>query len=78
MLYLPTTREQKYQAKQANDTLFVRAGDFLASGLFVVGTTFLALGVKQIALVNLVLVLVWVIIAIMVGLENRKLTADTE
>lgn len=78
VLFLPTTREQKYQAKQAIDTLFVRIGDFLASGLFVVGTTFLALGIKQLALINLVLVLVWIIIAIMIGLENRKLTADSE
>ncbi len=78
VLFLPTTREQKYQAKQAIDTLFVRIGDFLASGLFVVGTTFLALGVKQLALINLFLVIVWIILAIFIGRENRKLTADSE
>jgi AAA family ATP:ADP antiporter len=78
VLFLPTTREQKYQAKQAIDTLFVRIGDFLASGLFIVGTTFLALGIKQLALINLVLVLIWVALAIMIGRENRRLTSNGE
>ena len=32
-LYLPTSREAKYKAKQANDTFFVRFGDVLSAGL---------------------------------------------
>ena len=32
MLWLPTTREEKYKAKQAIDTFFVRTGDLLAAG----------------------------------------------
>ena len=31
MLFLPTTREEKYKAKQAIDTFFVRAGDVLSA-----------------------------------------------
>ncbi len=38
-LYLPTTREMKYKAKQAIDTFFVRAGDVLSAGLVWLGTT---------------------------------------
>ena len=33
MLWLPTTRREKYAAKQAADTFVVRAGDVLAAGL---------------------------------------------
>jgi AAA family ATP:ADP antiporter len=75
VLFLPTTREQKYQAKQAIDTLFVRIGDFLSAGLVVVGTGLLAFQTKHFASVNLILVLVWIILAILIGLENRRLTA---
>ena len=32
MVWLPTTREEKYKAKQAIDTFFVRIGDLLAAG----------------------------------------------
>ena len=33
MLWLPTRREEKYKAKQAIDTFFVRAGDVLSAVL---------------------------------------------
>ena len=32
LLWLPTTREEKYKAKQAIDTFFVRGGDVLSAG----------------------------------------------
>ena len=32
LLWLPTSREEKYKAKQAIDTFFVRAGDVLSAG----------------------------------------------
>ena len=32
MLFLPCTREQKYSAKQAIDSFFVRMGDVLSAG----------------------------------------------
>ncbi len=78
VLFLPTTREQKYKAKQVIDTLFVRIGDFLSAGLVVVGAGILAFQIKHFALINLLLVLVWIILAIFIGRENRKLTADSE
>ena len=61
-LFLPTTREAKYKAKAAIDTFFWRAGDVLQAGIVFAGTTWLAFGVRQFALVNVALVLVWLVI----------------
>ena len=33
LLWLPTTREEKYKAKQAIDTFFVRGGDVLSAAV---------------------------------------------
>src|SRR5690606_14710762 len=41
-LFLPLTREEKYQAKQAVDTFFVRGGDVLSAGLVYVGVNVLS------------------------------------
>jgi AAA family ATP:ADP antiporter len=73
-LFLPTTREQKYKAKQAIDTVFVRAGDILSAVLVYVGVNVLALSTRQFALVNMGLVLVWLFLAARVGLEYKRLT----
>jgi AAA family ATP:ADP antiporter len=67
VLFLPTSREQKYKAKQAIDSFFVRAGDVLSAALVFVGTTMLGLGVTGFAGVNLVLAAVWLLIALAVG-----------
>ena len=37
MLWLPTSREEKYKAKQAIDTFFVRTGDMTAAGFVFAG-----------------------------------------
>jgi len=66
-LFLPTSREAKYKAKQAVDTFFVRVGDVLSAGLVFAGTTWLAFAPKQFAMVNVALVLVWLGIAFMIG-----------
>ncbi len=78
VLFLPTTREQKYKAKQAIDTFFVRAGDLCQAGLVFAGTTWFAFKTMHFALVNLVLVAIWIVIAILIGRENRILTAESE
>jgi AAA family ATP:ADP antiporter len=75
VLFLPTTREQKYKAKQAIDTLFVRLGDVLSAALVYVGTAVLALRTEQFAMFNLALVAVWLVLAVAIGRENRRLTA---
>jgi AAA family ATP:ADP antiporter len=66
-LYLPTSREAKYKAKQANDTFFVRLGDVLSAGLVFAGTTWLAFGPRQFAFVALALIVVWLVIAFALG-----------
>jgi AAA family ATP:ADP antiporter len=76
VLFLPTTREQKYKAKQAIDTFFVRAGDLLSAGLVFVGTSLLSFGTTQFALVNVALVTVWIVIAVAIGRENAKLVRE--
>lgn len=74
-LFLPTTREQKYKAKQAIDTVFVRAGDVLSAVLVYVGANLLVLSTRQFALVNLGLVVIWLLLALAIGREYRRLTA---
>ncbi len=66
-LFLPTSREVKYKAKQAIDTFFVRLGDVLSAGLVFAGTTWLALNPQQFAMANAVLVLVWLFVAFSLG-----------
>jgi ATP:ADP antiporter, AAA family len=72
-LYLPTSREAKYKAKQANDTFFVRLGDLFSAGLVFAGTTWLAFGPRQFALTAVALVVVWLIVAFTVGRRFQKL-----
>jgi len=78
VLFLPTTREQKYKAKQAIDTFFVRAGDVLSAVLVFAGTTWLALTTKGFALFNVALVTLWLVLAILIGRHYRHLTQPTE
>jgi AAA family ATP:ADP antiporter len=66
-LFLPTSREQKYKAKQAIDTFFVRTGDVLSSGLVFIGSSVLLLKTRDFALVNLTLAAVWLVLAGWVG-----------
>jgi AAA family ATP:ADP antiporter len=72
-LFLPTSREQKYKAKQAIDTFFVRAGDVLSALLVYVGTALLALPIKGFALINVALALGWLAVAFAVGREFRAI-----
>jgi AAA family ATP:ADP antiporter len=77
MLWLPTRREEKYKAKQAVDTFFVRTGDLLSAGIVYVGTTWLALGVRGFAGTNLVLIVAWIGVAILLLREHRRVVAAT-
>ncbi|MEH6569177.1 MAG: Npt1/Npt2 family nucleotide transporter [Halioglobus sp.] len=63
MLWLPTSPEEKYKAKQAVDTFFVRTGDVIAAGLVFAGTHWLGLDLLGFSAVNVLLVLVWMVIA---------------
>ncbi len=75
MLFLPCTREQKYSAKQAIDSFFVRIGDVLSAVLVFVGTTYFALGGSGFAIFNILIVSGWLILAFFIGREYTQLTA---
>lgn len=76
MIWLPTSREEKYKAKQAIDTFFVRAGDMLAAGVVFVGTHFIHEGVAGFARLNIVFVLLACGVAWLLLGEYRRLAAD--
>ena len=73
-LYLPTSREAKYKAKQANDTFFVRFGDVLSAGIVFAGTTWLGFAPRHFALVNVGLIVIWLVLAIGIGRRFKQLS----
>jgi ATP:ADP antiporter, AAA family len=74
-LFLPTSREVKYKAKQVIDAFFWRAGDLLQAAIVFAGAL-LALDVRGYAIINLVFVGLWFVLVIGIGREHRKLTAS--
>jgi AAA family ATP:ADP antiporter len=78
VLFLPTTREEKYKAKQAIDAFFVRAGDLLSAVVVVVGSNILFFQTQHYAMVNIVLVLVWIGLAVAVGKRYQRLAAAAQ
>jgi AAA family ATP:ADP antiporter len=75
MLWLPTTREEKYKAKQAADTFVVRTGDMFSAALVFAGTHWLALGVRGFAVVNLAIIAVWLLLAVRLVQRYRALSS---
>ena len=78
VLFLPTTREEKYKAKQAIDTFFVRAGDVLSAGLVAFGTHVVILGTAGFAAFNIALTAAWLVLAFVVGKKYVELSRATE
>jgi ATP:ADP antiporter, AAA family len=74
MLWLPTSREEKYKAKQAIDTFFVRTGDMLAAGVVFLGTHILSFSVSGFAYANIGFVLIAIGVAIILLREYYRLT----
>ncbi len=77
MLFLPTNRDEKYKAKQAIDTFFVRMGDVMAALLVLGGTTLIHLAPAGFALVNVGLGLLWVLLAVAIGRRYHALTSTS-
>jgi AAA family ATP:ADP antiporter len=75
MLWLPTTREEKYKAKQAIDTFFVRAGDVISAGMVFVGVNWLALDVAGFGRANVAIILAWFVVGVVLLREYRRLTS---
>jgi len=74
VLWLPTTAEMKYKAKPAIETFFVRLGDGLAAGTILVGIHLYALSTQSFFVINVALVVVWLLVALVVVREHRRLT----
>jgi len=75
-LWLVTTREEKYKAKAAIDTFFHRAGDVLSALIVFLGVNYLAFNTSKFALLNVVLVGIWITIAIFLAREHKKLSNE--
>ena len=72
MLYLVTTKEEKYKAKTITDTLAVRLGDVATAALVWVGTK-LHFSTLQFIFSTIVLIGFWVIVVFLLGrLHARK------
>ncbi|NUO48280.1 MAG: hypothetical protein HOV80_05415 [Polyangiaceae bacterium] len=76
-LYLPTTKVEKYAAKNVNDTFVVRIGDLLAAGSIEVAKILLAsfpgAGLRLLVGADIVLAVVWIAVVLRIGAENKKL-----
>ena len=71
-LFLSTSRDAKYKAKAAIDTLFVRLGDLASTGLVFIGAQ-VGMSTTGYALVNVAASAGWIWLA----LRLRKLTTPT-
>jgi AAA family ATP:ADP antiporter len=69
-LWLPTSREAKYKAKQAVDSFFVRTGDVVQAALVFAGER-LAFTVPAFASVNVVLAGAWVGVVVLLNRQMR-------
>ncbi len=70
-LWLPTSREAKYKAKQAVDSFFVRVGDLLSAGLVFAGERLL-LTVPAFAAIILALVAGWLGVVAMLNARTAR------
>ena len=74
-LFLVSSRVEKYVGKTVVDTVVVRAGDAL-TGLVVWAGSRAALSTKAFAMLNLVLITVWMAAVFAIGRENARRTAE--
>jgi AAA family ATP:ADP antiporter len=77
-LFLVTPREEKYKAKAAIDTFFVRGGDTVSALAVLAGTQLLGLKIERYALLNVIVVLVLTALCFKIVGEykRRKAAAD--
>jgi AAA family ATP:ADP antiporter len=77
MLWLVTSADMKYKAKQVVDTFCVRMGDFFSAISVLVAVDLLKFSVPRFAWLSVVLAAAWVVVAIAIGrlyhrFEERK------
>ncbi len=76
-LFLPTSREAKYKAKAAIDSFFWRMGDMVSAGIVFVSSQ-LEYGIRQVAMINIGFVLVWLGVVFVIGRQYQVLTHEHE
>ena len=74
-LWLPTSREAKYKAKQAVDSFFVRMGDVIQAGIVFLGER-LAFAVPAFATVNVALAAAWLAVVALINVMLRHKAAE--
>ena len=78
VLWLPMPSEVTFKAKPTIDTLFARAGDGLAALTVMLGVHALALSVASFAGINVALIGAWLLLAVWIVREHRKLSLPDE
>ena len=74
MLWLPTTTEMKFKAKQVVDSFLVRMGDVASAGLVFLFGHVLSWPVVRFSMINIVLVAIWLLLAVGIVRENARLS----
>ncbi|HYO47564.1 MAG TPA: hypothetical protein VEY33_12840, partial [Gemmatimonadota bacterium] len=75
MLFLPTSRDIKYKAKQVVDSFFQRIGDVFSAGLVFLGTAIFTFGPRGFAALNLGFILLWFGLVFLIVREHRAIEA---
>ena len=76
-LFLITPREEKYKAKVAIDTFFVRGGDTISALTVFVGTQLLSLAIEKYAFINVIGVGIWIAVCFLIMREYKKAKSPT-
>jgi AAA family ATP:ADP antiporter len=71
-LFLITAREEKYKAKVAIDTFFVRGGDTISALTVLVGTQLLSLAIEKYAFINVIGVGIWIAVCLLIRREYKR------
>ena len=73
ILWLPTTPEEKFSAKQIIDSFVVRVGDLVAAGVLYVGLQWAGLNDAQFAMVNLLVIVPWIVLSLSIARRYQAL-----
>ncbi len=73
MLFLPTTHDIKYKAKQVTDSFMQRIGDVGSAVVVFLGTVVFTFGTKGFALLNLAIIGFWFVVVFMIVREHREI-----
>jgi AAA family ATP:ADP antiporter len=74
-LWLPTSRQEKYKAKQAVDSFFVRAGDVIQAAIVYTGEL-ASFSITAFAALNVVMTVAW--LGVTTGLSRRLRQQTTD